>query len=159
MIFKLALPLLGLIAAACTREPAVEAELTVNYASVSGTWQMVMWNGETLGTDPDDTRYFYMEIAMSPDEDGIRRLVQYQNVNSSKSYKLESAYRLYGDSAADFIVGNYLYGGGLWEHEYAIVSFGSDSMTWSAVEGGDDVRVFRRADAVPEEIVAGTRSL
>ncbi|MGN1210138.1 MAG: hypothetical protein ACI4TM_00510 [Candidatus Cryptobacteroides sp.] len=159
VLYRLLLPQMALVALSCTKDVVAEQEIVVDYATVSGVWQMTQWCGEAVGSAQDDTRYFYMDINMSADESGKHCLVLYENLNSSKSHKLESVYRIVTDDSGNAVIlGYYEYGAGAWEHEFVISELTVDSMTWTALDESGDVRVFIRCESVPEDIVAGTKS-
>lgn len=139
-------------------ETLVKPVLEVNYANVAGTWRLSEWNGESID---GDTRYYYITFNRK-EEDGKRKYTVYTNLNSFVSERITGDFLLDTDEdLGDLISGKYDYKLSMddeWEHTYIITNLYDDSMTWTAKEQADEVRVYTRCSEVPADIVAGTRA-
>lgn len=135
----------------------ISAPVVINYAGIAGTWQLAEWQGRQLTED----RYCYLVIERTPDEEtGTRALTMYQNIDSSKSRRIESFYTLTEDEHGNvYIGGYYAFGGGSWNASYLIQSLDETRMTWIVDGDESDVSVYTRCDSVPDDIVAGTKGL
>lgn len=142
-------------------EVLVSEYMPVTYANIAGIWQLEEWNGEALG----EGRYCYLVIDRKADDKGYRALDIYMNIDSDKSRHLTSIYELEDDEEMDedpytaFISGMYDYSTGFWNNSYIISELESDRMVWTVSEDKEDVSVYVRCDAVPEDILAGTRTV
>ncbi|MDO4460964.1 MAG: hypothetical protein Q4C30_00515 [Bacteroidia bacterium] len=109
-------------------EPAV-VNLPVNYANLSGEWQLVSWRGEQL---PEGV-YFKIDFDRRDHIFTIR-----QNLNSMYEQQLIGSYsiELQDDDETYLLSGSYAYGKGDWEHSYIISSISVDG-TLSLVAADD----------------------
>ncbi len=142
----------------CSKDTGeIPVAVEINYAGISGTWQLTEWCGEQL----TEGRYCYLVIERTPgEESGTRSLTIYQNMDSSKSRCIESYYTLSEDEKGNvYANGYYAFGGGYWSSPYLISSLDETRMTWIVDGDSSDISVYTRCDSVPEDIVAGTRSL
>lgn len=142
--------------------PAVKEYLPVTYANIAGTWKLSEWNGEAT----TDDRYCYLVIERKANEEtGNRALTMYTNIDSDKSrtitsvYELEDNIEMDEDPATAIIKGIYDHSAGFWNNDYLISEVDSDRMVWTVTEDADDISVYVRCEAVPEDIVAGTRAI
>lgn len=158
-IIKSMVMAVALVFCACTddNEPAPPATLPVNYANISGIWRLAEWNGEQM----DDTRYLYMTIGRKADDQtGRRPLDIFQNIDSNKSRHLTSTYELILDEDLGIIIkGLYDHSSGFWNRDYIISGLSGDRMTWTVTDDSSDVSKYVRCDAIPEDILNGTRAL
>lgn len=156
-LLKIILFLTAAVLVSCSKEDGPEIPAPeINYAGISGTWQLVQWRGEQM----DGNRYCYMVIERKPDEEtGNRRITVYENLGSSVSHTTTSSYSLAEDEYGNvYINGSYDYSGGLWNCSYLISDLTASQMTWT-VDGDDsDVSVYVRCESVPDDILAGTRN-
>lgn len=134
-----------------------DANLPVNYASIAGIWQLATWNGAEM----NDECYLYMIIDRKADDQSGRRAFQtYQNIDSSKSRHLTSTYELTDDEDRGVIIsGMYDHSAGFWNSEYFITDLSGDTMTWTVTDDDSDRSVYIRCEAIPEDILNGTRAL
>ena len=82
----------------------------------------------------------------------------YQNIDSPYSRHITGNFSLVydEDEGTNTIKGWYDYNAGLWTSDYVITEVTGDSMKWTS---DSDVCVYTRRTAVPDEIIAGTKSL
>ncbi len=136
----------------------IKPVLDVNYANIAGTWQLSEWNGERM----EDARYYYITFDRKA-VDGKRGFLIYTNLNSATSQRISGAFTLERDDELyDLISGTYDYQLSTddeWLHEYIITNLYEDSMVWTAKDDEAEIRVYKRCDEVPEDIVLGTRGL
>ena len=132
--------------------------LEVNYANVAGTWQLTEWNGEKM----NDSRYYYI-VLNRKEEDGKRGYTIYTNLNSATSQRITGAFLLEKDEdKGDLISGTYDYQlstDDAWSHEYIISDLYNESMVWTAEDDPGEMRIYSRCEAVPADILAGTRAI
>lgn len=149
------------VAVSCSTKDDMGSDVfEVNYINVAGTWQLSTGGNITKGTEP----YVYLVLNRKPDEDrdNLRTWESWDNLGSSFSKHTEGIYSIVSDEDyTPIIKGYYDHGIGinLWGHEYYVTELSSDRMVWTAVDDKDIVSVFVRCDSVPEDIVAGTKSL
>lgn len=149
----------ALLMAACNDDDTiVEPQyLPATYANVAGTWQLAEWNGEKL----DEERYCYLVIHRRPDDEtGERTLEIYANIDSDKSHHTTSIYELEEDEDLGTIIsGMYDHSAGFWNNSYVISGLEANRMVWTVTDDDSDVSVYVRCESVPDDIVAGTRSV
>ncbi len=147
----------GLLACDDDDKEEVKPTLEVNYANISGTWRLAEWNGEKL----EDARYYYITFDRKAVE-GKRSFLIHTNLNSATSQRVSGAFVLeQDDELADLISGTYDYRlstDDAWSHEYVITGLYEDSMVWTAKDDATEVRVYKRCDEVPADILAGSRA-
>lgn len=122
--------------------PAVEY-LEVNANNISGSWELVEWNGSQL----EDGTYVYMEILR--DE---REFTLYQNVDSFNNvpHTATGRYSLDTDPELGAIIrGTYDYDSGDWSHRYIIRELTATEMTWVAKDDMSYIQKYVRIDAIP----------
>lgn len=135
--------------------------LPVTYANLAGTWQLKEWHGEALG----EGRYCYLIINRKANEDGNRTLEIYMNMDSDKSRHITSIYELEDDEEMDenpctaIISGMYDYSAGFWNNSYLVSEVDASRMVWTVMEDTEDTSVYMRCDGIPEDILAGTRTV
>lgn len=154
--------LLVVAAAACddTDEPVGPQYLDVDYANVAGVWRLA----EVNGIEQTENPYLYLILNRRADEDRdfLRTFESYDNMNSGLSHHAEGIYSIRAEEDEVPVIGGYYDHGvgiNLWEHDYYVTELTADRMVWTATDNPDDVSVYERCDAVPDDIVAGTRGL
>jgi hypothetical protein len=159
-IFRLTyIVLFALVTFSCSDDDNETADkgIEVNYANVSGVWQLTDWNGDRLGSDG---RYYYIEFVRKA-EDGKRSYRIFTNINSFVSQKITGSYELIKDEDyGDIIDGTYDYTLSTdngWEFSYVVKSLTDTSMEWVGVDAEDQVRTYTRVDAIPTDILSGSR--
>lgn len=162
-IFRILLGSLMLVAAtACedSDEQVGPRYLDVDYANVAGVWRLA----EVNGIMQDENPYLYLILNRRADEDrdNLRTFESYDNMNSGLSRHVEGIYNIKAEEDELPVIGGYYDHGigiNLWEHDYYVTELTAERMVWTATDNPDDISVYERCDAVPEEIVKGTRSL
>ena len=125
--------------------------LDPTYGNMAGTWRLSAWNGVEQGDSPD------MYIIFDRKEQAFS---MYQNHDSGKSRYITGSFELVRDKNEHFVIkGIYDHASGFWSHDYFITAMTASQMTWIATDNPSDVSVYTRCDAVPEEIINGTRAL
>jgi hypothetical protein len=122
-----------------------EPLLEVNANNISGQWQLMQWNENTLN---DDT-YVYIDIVRND-----RTYTMYQNIDSFKDvpHKVTGSYYIEVDPAIGAVIrGNYDHDSGDWAHRYIIRELTADEMYWVAKDNADFVQKFVRVDEIPVE--------
>lgn len=134
--------------------------LTVDYANVAGVWRLAEVNG--IAQDEDPYLYLVLNRRADEDRDYQRTFESYDNLNSGLSRHAEGIYCIESEEDETPVIGGYYDHGigiNLWEHDYYVTELTAERMVWTATDNPEDVSVYERCDAVPEEIVKGTRSL
>ena len=120
------------------------------YSQVAGTWQLTQWNNSEIR----DGLYFYVILHSKGHTFEI-----YQNFDSGKSRRLTGIYTLeYDENEGNTITGLYDHASGFWNHIYRIDRFTEESMTWIVKDDLSDISVYTRCEAVPDDILNGTRA-
>lgn len=123
-------------------EPPVEY-LEVNVSNISGSWELVEWNGAQLQSGT----YVFLNI--------IRKDWTYQmwqNVDSFQDIPHQVTGRFYLDvdpAVGAVIRGDYDHDSGDWAHRYIIKDLTKDSMVWVAKDNADYVQKFVRVESIP----------
>lgn len=123
-------------------EPPVEY-LEVNVSNISGSWELVEWNGAELQSGT----YVFLNI--------IRKDWTYQmwqNVDSFQDipHQVTGRFYLEVDPAYGAIIrGEYDHDSGDWAHRYIIKDLTKDSMVWVAKDNADYVQKFVRVESIP----------
>lgn len=146
--FKTLLTVLSvmLISVACEEDkaPAVEY-LDVNANNISGSWELVEWDGRALqpGT------YVFINFVRND-----KTFQMWQNLDSFQNvpHKVTGRYFLETDPEAGAIIrGMYDYDSGDWAHRYIIKDLTVDSMTWVAKDNHEYIQKFQKVESVPFE--------
>lgn len=162
-IFRILLGSLMLVAAtACedSDEQVGPRYLDVDYANVAGVWRLAEVNG--IMQDENPYLYLIRNRRADEDRDNLRTFESYDNMNSGLSRHVEGIYNIKAEEDELPVIGGYYDHGigiNLWEHDYYVTELTAERMVWTATDNPDDISVYERCDAVPEEIVKGTRSL
>lgn len=149
-LLKYALLLLcGAIAWACSDdEETVDPGLTVTANNIAGTWRLATWRGEPLA----EGSFVYFEFVR---KDQTFKL--YQNLASFAPVMKSGRFSITTDEqlGAAVIYGDYDHSlNEPWAHRYVVRDLTATSMTWIVTTDGEDISVYERCDAIPEEIVS-----
>lgn len=151
-LFRMLLLLLPLGFGACEDDHSYfdDTPKEIAYSEIAGCWQLTQWNGTAM----NDSRYFYITF------DRMERTFEiYQNFDSAKSRRLTGTYTLeYNEDDGNSITGIYDHASGNWNHDYRVATQADGTMIWTTKDDDTDVSVYTRCEAVPEEIINGTRS-
>lgn len=133
------------VAGACDDDnQAIDSTLPVTTNNIAGTWQLAQWNGAPLA----DNSYVYLQLIR---KDKLFKL--YQNLDSFQLRVLTGRFNLTDDEQLGTVIrGQYDHGTGDWQHRYIIRDLTADRMVWVALDDPEDISVYVRCDAIPEEI-------
>ena len=128
------------------KDDIAEPGLDVTAHNIAGVWSLAGWSGGELA----EGTYLYIEFTR---RDQLFTL--YDNLSSFSAHSRTGRYNITIDDTqgAAVIRGLYDYGLGDWQHRYIVTGLTATQMTWTAVDDPDDVSVYRRCDAVPQEIL------
>ena len=116
-------------------------EVTPN--NISGKWQLVEWNGESLKAGT----YFYIEFIRKD-----RKFTIWQNFDSisDNAHVSTGAFNIEMDVESGAIVsGKYDYDGGFWSHDYEVNDLTSTTMIWVASDNKSFTQKFVRVSNIP----------
>ena len=137
--------------AACNDDDDVkDVMLEVNYKNLNGTWCLDKWNGEEM----NDGRYCYITFDRKE-----HTYVMYHNFNSMYSQKLTGSFLIEEKEEGFVLSGTYDYDKGDWANKYIVTEMLDNSMKWTVKDNLEDISVYVRCEKVPDDIIAGTRSL
>lgn len=127
----------------------VDITLPVTANNIAGTWRLAEFSGELLTANT----YVYLRIIR---KDNLFEL--YQNIDSFQAQKRTGRFQLYDEEQSGTVIrGLYDYGIGEWQHRYIVRSLTADRMVWVALDDPDDISVYVRCDAIPQEIIDQSR--
>lgn len=120
-----------------------EEYLDVNANNISGSWELVEWNGEALvpGT------YVFIDIVRND-----RTYTMYQNIDSfgNVPHVVTGSYYIDTDPELGAIIrGNYDHDSGDWAHRYIVKDLTTEKMTWVAKDDPGFVQKFVRVESIP----------
>lgn len=132
--------------ASCDDDEAPIPEIEVTSAYLDGTWTLTEWNGAPLA----DGLYLYITFDRRE-----RTYEMYHNFDSMYARFITGSYKIGKDDNLDFVIsGDYDYGNGEWNNEYAVVARLDDEMVWTAKDSGADTQRFIRCIGIPDGIIA-----
>ena len=126
-------------------EPEDAPQLEVNAHNISGQWQLVQWNGETLA----EGTYVYLDIVRND-----KTYTMYQNMDSFTNvpHVITGSYHLSTDVELGAVIrGTYDHDSGEWSHRYIIQGLTADEMFWVATDDLSFSQKFVRVDNIPVE--------
>lgn len=141
---KIALMALLLAAGtACTKEENKTSQyLDVTSNNIAGTWTLSEWNGEPLA----DGLFMYIELIRRD-----RKFAFYENMTgtSNVTTKKTGYFDLFDEDVITFLYDNSQtqYG-----KRYIISELTADRMVWTMEDNPDEVSVYIRCTAIPEEV-------
>lgn len=125
----------------------VDPGLEVSSYNISGTWKLESWNN---GVALAEGSYVYLQLDY---RDGYEFTI-YQNLDSFGPRRITGVYNLYTDESLGSVIrGMYDYENGEWASRYIIRDLYADRMTWIATDNADNISLYVRCDAIPEEIL------
>ena len=135
-----------LLAVSCRQEEHVVVEyLEVNANNISGSWELVEWNGSPLQAGT----YVFINIVRND-----KTYTMYQNLDSFSDvpHTVTGRYFLETDPAYGAIIrGNYDHDSGDWAHRYVIKELTATSMVWVAKDDPDYIQKYERVESIPVE--------
>ena len=138
--------LIAISATACVKEKVVTSEyLDVNVNNISGSWELVEWNGSPLQSGT----YVFMNLVRKD-----RTYTLWQNLDSFQDVPHEVTGRFFLETDPEYgaiIRGDYDHDSGDWAHRYIIMELTKDSMTWVAKDDASYVQKYKRIESVPVE--------
>ena len=135
----------AVVLASCTEETPVVEYLDVTPNNISGEWELVQWNGNSL----EDGTYFYIEFIRKD-----RKYVIYQNFKSIGEFPqvLTGTFNIETDVELGAIIrGMYDFDGGYWAHDYEVNNLTSGQMEWVAVDDIEFTQKFVKSK-IPAEL-------
>ena len=134
----------SLILASCGKEqPEVIEYLDVNANNISGSWQLVEWNGAAL----NEATYMYVNFVRND-----KTFTIYQNLDSfvDVPHVVTGSFYIETDVELGAIIrGNYDYDSGDWAHRYIVRDLTGTEKTWIAKVDETYVQKFARVDSIP----------
>ena len=129
--------LLGCVS--CTKSNSGEEPLLeVNRNNISGEWELVEWNGNSL----EEGTFFRINLVRN---DGTFTIVQNMDAFPEIPREITGRYDLREDEVYGSVIsGIYDHDSGLWSHEYSITSLTDVRMQWVATDDPDFVQIFER---------------
>lgn len=136
----------SLILASCGKEqPEVIEYLDVNANNISGSWQLVDWNGAPL----QEGTYVFINLVRND-----RTYTMYQNIDSFTDipHVVTGRYFIETDPAVGAIIrGDYDHDSGDWAHRYIVKDLTATSMTWVAKDNPEYIQKYERVESIPVE--------
>ena len=129
-----------LTATSCTKEDngGAEEPLEVNRNNISGSWELVSWNGKPL----EGGTYLHLTLVRN---DATFTLEQNLDSFGDIPQTLTGRYSLSEDEIRGSIIeGLYDHDYGFWSHKYVISALYRDTMVWTALDDENEVQVFQR---------------
>ncbi len=129
--------------AACAEKEEPVVYLDVNAHNISGSWQLVEWNGMAM----TDSTYMYVNFVRND-----RTFTIYQNIDSFTGIPHVATGTFYIDTDMELgaiIRGMYDYDSGDWAHRYIVRELTATSMKWVAKDDSGYVQVFERVETIP----------
>lgn len=139
--------LLVLAGGACNDDKSyADPGLEVTPHNLAGVWQLT----ESTSGPLAQGSYVYIEFTR---RDQLFTL--YQNLDSFSARRITGRYSTYTDEELGALIrGQYDHGIGDWNHRYIVRDLTESRMTWIAQDDPNDISIYVRCEAVPEEILA-----
>lgn len=131
---------LTLAATSCTKEEngGAEEPLEVNMNNISGSWELVSWNGNPL----EGGTYLHLTLVRN---DASFTLEQNLNSFGDIPQTLTGRYSLSEDEMLGSIIeGLYDHDYGFWSHKYIISALYPNTMVWTALDDANEIQIFNR---------------
>ena len=143
IIKKISILLTAVLLASCAEKEEPIVYLDVNANNISGSWQLVEWNGASL----NESTYMYVNFVRND-----RTYTLYQNLDSFMDVPRVVTGSYYIDTEMELgaiIRGNYDYDSGDWAHRYIVKNLTATTMTWVAKDDQNYIQKFQRVDSIP----------
>lgn len=136
----------SLILVSCGKEqPEVIEYLDVNANNISGSWELVDWNGSAL----QEGTYVFINLVRND-----RTYTMYQNIDSFGEipHVITGRYFIETDPAVGAVIrGDYDHDSGDWAHRYIVKDLTATSMTWVAKDNPEYIQKYERVESIPVE--------
>lgn len=136
----------SLILVSCGKEqPEVIEYLDVNANNISGSWELVDWNGSAL----QEGTYVFINLVRND-----RTYTMYQNIDSFGDipHVITGRYFIETDPAVGAVIrGDYDHDSGDWAHRYIVKDLTPTSMTWVAKDNPEYIQKYERVESIPVE--------
>jgi hypothetical protein len=136
----------SLILVSCGKEqPEVIEYLDVNANNISGSWELVDWNGYAL----QEGTYVFINLVRND-----RIYTMYQNIDSFGDipHVITGRYFIETDPAVGAVIrGDYDHDSGDWAHRYIVKDMTATSMTWVAKDNPEYIQKYERVESIPVE--------
>ena len=136
----------SLILVSCGKEqPEVIEYLDVNANNISGSWELVDWNGSAL----QEGTYVFINLVRND-----RTYTMYQNIDSFGDipHVITGRYFIETDPAVGAVIrGDYDHDSGDWAHRYIVKDLTATSMTWVAKDNPEYIQKYDRVESIPVE--------
>lgn len=136
----------SLILVSCGKEqPEVIEYLDVNANNISGSWELVDWNGSSL----QEGTYVFINLVRND-----RTYTMYQNIDSFGDipHVITGRYFIETDPAVGAVIrGDYDHDSGDWAHRYIVKDLTATSMTWVAKDNPEYIQKYERVESIPVE--------
>lgn len=136
----------SLILVSCGKEqPEVIEYLDVNANNISGSWELVDWNGSAL----QEGTYVFINLVRND-----RTYTMYQNIDSFGDipHVITGRYFIETDPAVGAVIrGEYDHDSGDWAHRYIVKDLTATSMTWVAKDNPEYIQKYERVESIPVE--------
>jgi hypothetical protein len=136
----------SLILVSCGKEqPEVIEYLDVNANNISGSWELVDWNGSAL----QEGTYVFINLVRND-----RTYTMYQNIDSFGDipHVITGRYFIETDPAVGAVIrGDYEHDSGDWAHRYIVKDLTATSMTWVAKDNPEYIQKYERVESIPVE--------
>lgn len=143
-IIKISFLLLAVLAAvSCVEKEEPVVYLDVNAHNISGSWELVEWNGSALNADT----YMYVNFVRND-----KTFTIYQNLDSFTDVAHVATGSFFIDTDMELgavIRGQYDNDSGDWAHRYIVKDLTATEMTWVAKDDRTYVQKFRRIEEIP----------
>lgn len=134
----------AMVMASCNDEQAAVVEyLDVTSNNISGSWELVEWNGSALQSGT----YVFLELMRKDNTFSI-----YQNLDSFENIPHSVTGRFYLNTDPEIgtsIRGIYDFDSGDWAHSYIILDLTKDSMKWVAKDNPAYIQIYKRIESIP----------
>ena len=136
----------SLILVSCGKEqPEVIEYLDVNANNISGSWELVDWNGSAL----QEGTYVFINLVRND-----RTYTMYHNIDSFGDipHVITGRYFIETDPAVGAVIrGDYDHDSGDWAHRYIVKDLTATSMTWVAKDNPEYIQKYERVESIPVE--------
>lgn len=142
IIKKITILLAAVLMASCAEKEEPIVYLDVNAHTISGSWQLMEWNGIAM----NETTYMYVNFVRND-----KTYTMYQNLDSfvDVPHVVTGSFYIETDLELGAVIrGNYDYDSGDWAHRYIVKDLTETEMTWIAKDDETYVQKFVRVESI-----------